>query len=238
LQRVNKDRHLGIRFETPRPADATKPAGKQRKRPELKDVNYGFARVEVIEGNVGYLDLQGFIGVEGGIARADAAMAFLTDVRALIIDLGHNTGGDETMVKHLSTYLFDVPTHLVNTFARGMEKPKERWTLKEVPSKRLSKIPVYVLVSRKTISAAESFTFGLAANKRVTVVGERTGGGGHFGGVQPLAHGFSIWLPRGRTFDPKTGEGWEATGIKPDVEVPYDKALAAALDHAKRQLGN
>jgi hypothetical protein len=57
--------------------------------------------------------------------------------------------------------------------------------------------------------------------------------GGHFGGVRPLVDGFSIWLPQGRTYDPKTGAGWEATGIRPDIE----KALTAALDHLKRSRG-
>jgi C-terminal processing protease CtpA/Prc len=141
------------------------------------------------------------------------------------------------MVKHLSTYLFDEPTHLVNTFMRGMDKPRERWTLPEVSGKRLSKIPVYILTSRKTFSAAESFTFGLVVNKRVMLVGERTGGGGHFGGPQPLVDGYGIWIPRGRTYDPKTDQGWESIGLKPDIEVPYEQALAAALDHAKSQKG-
>jgi C-terminal processing protease CtpA/Prc len=189
--------------------------------------------VEVLDGNVGYLDLRGFLGTEAGLARADAAMALLADVDALIIDLGRNGGGDERMVRHLSTYLFERPTHLVNTFARGMEKPRERWTLESVPGKRLAQAPVYVLTSGRTFSAAESFTFGLRVNGRVTVVGERTGGGGHFGGVQPLVEGFSIWLPRGRTYDPRTGEGWEASGIRPDIEADYARALTVAHEHAK-----
>jgi hypothetical protein len=33
LQKVNKDRHLGVRFDTPRPAGAKAPAAKQRGRP-------------------------------------------------------------------------------------------------------------------------------------------------------------------------------------------------------------
>jgi C-terminal processing protease CtpA/Prc len=90
-------------------------------------------------------------------------------------------------------------------------------------------VPVYILTSRRTFSAAESFTFGLRVNHRVTIVGERTGGGGHFGNFVQLPGGFYMFVPRGRTYDPETNEGWEAEGIKPDVEVSYDQALKTAI---------
>jgi hypothetical protein len=49
-----------------------------------------------------------------------------------------------------------------------------------------------------------------------------------------LTPGFTVFLPRGRTFNPATNEGWEAEGLKPDVEVPYAKALTTAIDLAKK----
>jgi hypothetical protein len=51
--------------------------------------------------------------------------------------------------------------------------------------------------------------------------------------VVPLPGGFSMFLPRGRTYDPRTNEGWEATGLQPDVRVPYDRALETALEMAR-----
>ena len=106
-----------------------------------------------------------------------------------------------------------------------------------VPGKRLPQTPVYILTSRSTISAAESFAFGLRNHKRVTIVGEPTAGGGHFGGFVQLTPGFSVFLPRGRTFNPATHEGWEAEGLQPDISVPYAKALATALELATRATG-
>ena len=105
----------------------------------------------------------------------------------------------------------------------------ERWTTERVGGKRLTDVPVYILTSRRTFSAAESFAFGLRANNRVMVVGERTGGGGHFGNFVQLPGGYYMFVPRGRTYDPKTNVGWEAEGIKPDVEVKYDEALQTAI---------
>jgi C-terminal processing protease CtpA/Prc len=116
-----------------------------------------------------------------------------------------------------------------------MDKPMERWTTDTVPGKRLPGIPVYVLTSHLTISAAESFAFGLRNHNRITIVGERTAGGGHFGAFVPLTAGFSMFLPRGLTYNPATKEGWEAEGLKPDVEVPYEKALETAFALARQK---
>ena len=189
-------------------------------------------RVEVLPGNVGYLEVRHFAGAN--MADFDSAMATLKDVRALIIDVGRNRGGGPGPVTHLSTYLFEKPTHLVTRMQRGMD-PVERWTLESVPGRRLTQVPVYVLTSRSTFSAAESFTFGLRVTGRATLVGERTGGGGHFGNPVTLPHGFQMFLPIGRAYDPRTGKGWEAEGLRPDIDVPYAQALDAALSHASRK---
>ena len=195
-------------------------------------VNDGFARIEMLEGRIGYLDLRGFHGTMAGRARVDSMMKAFAGAQAMVIDLGRNGGGDGMMVGYLSTYFFDRPVHLVSQQMRGEPEPLERWTEESVPGPRF-KGPVYVLISPRTFSAAEAFAFGMRINDRVTLVGEKTGGGGHFGGVEALAAGFSLWLPRGRTYDPRTGKGWEADGVTPDVAVPYDQALDKALALAR-----
>jgi len=191
--------------------------------------DYGIARAQILAGNVGYLDLRGFSGDPAAVRAADSAMAVLANAKALIIDVGRNRGGGPPMIQHVSAYLFDKRTHLVSSFARGMSEPMERWTAERVAGKRLPDIPVYILTSGQTISAAESFAFGLRITKRATIVGERTAGGGHFGGFVPLPGGFSVFLPRGRTYDPRTNKGWEAEGLEPDVQVPYARAMETVL---------
>ena len=105
----------------------------------------------------------------------------------------------------------------------------ERWTRADVAGPRFPDIPVIVLTSSRSFSAAESFAFGLVVTGRARVIGERTGGGGHFGEFVSLPAGLSLFLPVGRTYDPKTGEGWEADGLDPEIEVPYEQALPVAL---------
>ena len=59
-------------------------------------------------------------------------------------------------------------------------------------------VPVYVLTSNKTFSAAEEFTYNLKNLKRATIIGETTGGGAHPGGVMPVAERFNMFVPTGR----------------------------------------
>lgn len=254
LRRISNDRHLGVRYgmiaqtggpvrrrvAPDSPSSSTSPTSSSPQRVFRVPVDspageYGFASAQILPGNIGYLDLRGFSGDPGAIRAVDSVMALFANTKAIIIDLGRNRGGGPQVIQHLSAYFFDKPTHLVTSYARGMDAPVERWTTTSVPGKRLPKIPVYVLTSHSTISAAESFAFGLKNHHRITIVGERTAGGGHFGGVVPLTPGFSVFLPRGRTYDPRTNQGWEAEGLKPDVEVPYEKALQTAQSLAGRK---
>jgi DNA-binding MarR family transcriptional regulator len=193
----------------------------------------GMRRAMILDGNIGYLELTGFSGSADALAMVDSAMALFADAKAIIIDVGNNRGGGPPVIQHLSGYLFDKPVHLVSTFMRGMDTPSERWSAK-VAGKRLPKTPVYVLTSRGTISAAESFAFGLKNHNRVTLIGERTAGGGHFGGFITVIPRFTVFLPRGRTYNPATNQGWEAEGLKPDIEVPYEKALETAIALARK----
>ena len=65
----------------------------------------------------------------------------------------------------------------------------------------------------------------------MTLVGETTAGAGHLADFRALPGGFALQLSTGRTYDPITGEGWEATGVEPDVEVESRLALERALEH-------
>jgi C-terminal processing protease CtpA/Prc len=61
------------------------------------------------------------------------------------------------------------------------------------------------------------------------VIGEPTGGGANGGGLVPLGHDLSIFVPIGRSENPTTGTNWEALGVAPDVPTPASLALQAAL---------
>jgi hypothetical protein len=242
LREVSKDKHLGLHFAPSAPPEMGSngpidPAIREKQRRELASVNFGFEKVERLEGNVGYLDLRGFIGAELGGETAIAAMSFLANSDAVIIDLRRNGGGHPSMVQLITSYFFDEPTHLNSFYIRKGNTTQQFWTSAHVAGKRMTHIPVYVLTSNRTFSAAEEFTYNLKNLKRATIVGETTGGGAHPVKGHYLADvRMMAIIPFGRAVNPITGTNWEGTGVTPDIQVPADKALATAHMDALKKL--
>ncbi len=231
LQDVSGDKHVRVVFSIPIPFGAeptTEP--KESQGSFYSQRNYGFEKVERLAGNVGYLDLR-FLSFPGRQVRETvaAAMNFLANVDALIIDLRQNRGGLADTVALISSYLFGPePVHLNDIYNRFSGETKESWTLPDVAGKRLTDVDVYILTSNVTFSAAEAFAYSLKHLERATIVGEATGGGAHTGGPYRINAHFSVTVPSGRAINPITGTNWEGVGVQPDVEVSADKALATA----------
>lgn len=223
---ISKDRHLGVRVMAP----STQARGDDRRLVDMAGDNFGYRKVEVLPGNIGYLRLDLFVSVPEALQRATAAMGFLADVDGLIVDLRHNGGGDPKAIQFITSYLFDEPTHLNDMVDREGNVVEEFWTLKEVPGKRLRKgVPVCVLTSSYTFSGAEEFSYNLKNLKRATLVGETTGGGAHpVMGVR-LTDRVNIGVPFQRARNPISQTNWEGTGVAPDIAVPADEALDRAL---------
>ena len=241
LQSVSKDLHLNVGWnpEQPGEAEGTVPPEELRKRfaDQLRRDNYCFKKVERMTGNVGYLKLDCFAQAELGGATAVAAMGFLAGSDALIFDLRDNGGGSPSMIQLLISYLTEgEPTHLNSFYIRKGDRTEQFWTNAWVPGTRRPDIPVFVLTSGRTFSAAEEFTYNLKNMKRGTIVGETTGGGAH-PVDQHRVKGYPVVvsLPFGRAINPISGTNWEGTGVEPDVKVPAAEALEVA--HA-RALGN
>jgi hypothetical protein len=235
LQEVSHDKHLRVIYSAePLPAEGNnrepRPEERARELEFLRTVNYGFEKVERLPGNVGYLDLRGFMSAQLGGETVVAAMNFLANTDALIVDLRRNGGGDPAMVALISSYLFDSdPVHLNDLYFRPDNSTRQWWTLPHVPGKRFGGTKtVYVLTSKRTFSAAEEFTYNLKNLKRATIVGETTGGGAHPGGPRRINEHFAIWVPSGRAINPISKTNWEGTGVTPDIDVPADHALKVA----------
>ena len=235
LREVSHDKHLRVGYSAqPLPPENAgggppTPEERERARAQLSLNNFGFEKVERLPGNVGYLDLRGFVGPEFSSETVVAAMNFLANTDALIIDLRQNGGGSPAAVALISSYLFGPdPVHLNDLYWRPDNSTQQWWTLPYVPGKRYVGKDVYVLTSQRTFSAAEEFTYNLKNLKRATIVGETTGGGAHPGGPRRVNDHFFVWVPTGRAINPISKTNWEGTGVKPDVEVSAALALKTA----------
>ena len=140
-----------------------------------------------------------------------------------------NGGGSPGMVAFVSSYLLDRRTHLNDLWTRRTGKTEEFWTRDSVPGRRFGgEKPIYVLTSARTFSGAEEFTYNLKHMKRATIIGETTGGGAHPVAGHRIDEHFMIGVPFARAINPITHTNWEGVGVKPDIVVPADDALAAA----------
>ena len=234
LLEVGHDKHLSVRYSANvlPPQQSPAPPGPEdveRMRGVMAQMNFGFEKVERLAGNIGYVDLRGFLPPEMMGDTAAAAMSFLSNTDALIIDLRQNGGGSPDGVALLATYLVPPqPVRLNDIYNRVSDQTHQYWSLPYVPGKRFTGKDVYLLTSSRTFSGAEDFAYALKNLKRVTIVGEVTGGGAHPVGPRRINDHFVAMVPFGRSISVITNTDWEGVGVEPDVKVPAERALATA----------
>lgn len=241
LQEVSKDKHLRVRFSydpiPERKDDQPSAQEVEQYRAYNRTMNYGFEKVERLAGNVGYIDLRGFLDPEEGGDTVAAAMALLSNTDAMIIDLRKNGGGSPEMVQLICSYFFEgEPVHLNDLYYRPSDSTHQYWTLPHVPGKRYGGKDLYILTSHRTFSGAEEFAYNMKSLKRATLVGETTGGGAHPGDIVRLNANFGVFLPVGRAINPITKTNWEGTGVSPHSSCPEDQALKTAHIAAMKKM--
>lgn len=235
LQSVNHDKHMRVELR-PSPGAGGQPddgSAAARQLREMRGRNFGFERVEHLDGNVGYLDLRYFAPPELARDLAASAMQLLSNSDAVIIDLRNNDGGSPELVQLLCSYFFGTRTHLNSLYWRRGDRTQEFWTIDGLPGRRLTRVPLFVLTSAGTFSGAEEFAYNMQTRRRATIIGETTGGGANPGDVMPVNDRFAIFVPTGRAINPVTGTNWEGVGVKPDVRVAASVALDSALARAR-----
>ena len=239
LRGVSHDRHLAVEFSPfAQPGEQAKPSAADlaRDREAMLRGNCAFTDVRLLANNIGYLKFDAFMNPEVCAPTASAAMAFVANSSALIIDLRGNGGGNPAMVSYIASYLFDQPTHLNDLYYRKDDSTRQFWTLPAVPGERLTTQPVYVLTSKNTFSGAEEFSYDLQTQKRATIVGETTGGGAHPMHGYTVAEYFTVLVPEGRPINPVTHTDWEGKGVVPEVKVAAADALATAQKLATEKI--
>lgn len=242
LQEINQDKHLCVFW---RPEELPEHVSPPHENPAIVAEwhqrasldNYGLYKLERLAGNVGYLDIRAFYPPEWGGDTAAAAMNFLANTSALIIDVRKNGGGHPRMVAFICSYLFGEEPVLLNSFyLRTEELPQQSWTMPYVPGKRFGDKPIYVLTSKDTFSGGEEFCYNLKTRQRATLIGEATGGGAHLVEIHRLHAHFEALISKGRPVNPITGTNWEGSGVLPDIPVAQEQAFQVAYRMALQSI--
>ncbi|UCF71174.1 MAG: S41 family peptidase [candidate division WOR-3 bacterium] len=200
--------------------------------------NYGFKEIRMLEGGIGYLDLRLFFAASYAGGVAVATMNFLSECNAVIIDLRYNGGGWDDMVNLLLSYFAESPGVLFDVAQSTLDSSYyASSTLPYVPGRRLNDVPVYVLTSRSTASAAEAFAAEIRCiNSHATLVGETTAGAENPVGTVVIGDDFVLSIPIWRKIYSAYDINWEGNGVKPDVEVGVLEALETAHMDALEKL--
>jgi C-terminal processing protease CtpA/Prc len=191
-------------------------------------------------------------GAYGEIARKGA--------RALIIDLRENDGGafaGQSLVQHVLATPLDAGAFVSQPWARTNDRPPVRqdiadvepwsgWSLtafwRDVQESQITRIqfrpegpiysgPVYVLISKRTRSAAEMAADALLASGRATLIGERTAGRMLSQKMYDMPQDLLLSLPVADYYSFHSGR-IEGAGVVPQVQVDPTMALEIALQRA------
>jgi hypothetical protein len=221
VQSINHDKHMRIK---------PNPGGNGGRRP-ADDGRGGFYESKILENNIGYIDMRGFLRASIASKYADEHMKKLGNTDAIIIDMRKNGGGSPDMVQYFCSYFFDKPTHLNSLYWRKTNRTDDFWTI-DVKGKKMPDVPLFVLTSSYTFSGGEEFCYNMQTQKRATLIGETTGGGANPGEMFTVNDELVIFIPTGRAINPITKTNWEGTGVVPDIKIPADEALTKALQLA------
>ena len=242
LRSVHADRHLSIRYDPQLEKRITMFSQTRKQdtasiRREQRN-NFFFRKVEILPGNIGYVDFSNFPDTNA-LSRQTvmAAFTFVAHTDALIIDLRRNFGGNTAMASEILSYFFPSKTYLGRHYNRIENRWKEEWIVNE---KSLTgglslSMPVYFLTSRRTFSAAEGFAYTLQQLKKAKVIGQPTAGGAHAARSFALGQGYVAFIPFTRIENAVSHTDWEGAGVIPDEVTSDATALAATKEMIYRQ---
>ncbi|MEO5987709.1 MAG: S41 family peptidase [Candidatus Eisenbacteria bacterium] len=243
MQAVTHDLHMRVNYRyepLPLQPNGGPPPPQERANALREDRrrNFGFEKVQRLMGNVGYLDLRSFSDWSEAQPTAIAAMNFLANTDAVIIDLRRNGGGSPAMIQTLLTYFVEEGDrlHINDFYEREGGRTVQFHTASYVPGPRLNGKPLYVLTSSRTGSAAEEFAYDVQTHKLGTLMGATTAGAANPGGMFRLSEHLAAFIATGRAINPVTKTNWEGVGVKPDVDLPPADALREAHVAALKKL--
>jgi hypothetical protein len=241
LREVSRDKHLSLNVDpvgyAAALANASSDDGQQAswRRQAIRN-HHGLAEMRILAGNIRYLRISGFWWVDDETGRAyDAAMRFLKEGDAAIIDLRGNGGGSHGAVRYLVSH-FMRGNVLEMTFLQGAETPSQSRTLDHLPVGRLQGVPLYVLIDGGVASAAEAFAYDVQQFNLGELIGAATVGAANNNRLLPIAPNFMLSISFGRPLHAIGNSNWEGVGIAPTVEAPPAQALEIAHSRALKKL--
>jgi len=203
---------------------------------QTKD-NFGFDKVEILSGNIGYVKLNHFY--ENPNAKLAAAKAFdhLKETNAMIIDLRDAEGDSLSLVQFMMSFFVADKSKLGDILYDRQTQKVGLWSSENISNSHFnSNFPLYILTSAFIAGSGEFFTYTLKHLDKAVVVGEKTMGVAYISKKLRVNEFISINLPIAIPIHPVTNSNWEQEGVVPDYDTKANASFELAYNLAKTYL--
>lgn len=189
---------------------------------ERKKVEIADSKAEVLDNNIGYIELTVF-----DEDCAENIERYLRDfqnkgIKSVILDLRNNTGGIVSEAIELSELFVGKG----NVIMRSYDK-KNQETVITSSKEKMGDFELVILVNEYSASATEIVSAALQDNKAATIVGTTTFGKGVMQEILPIFNKTAALKITIEEFKTPNGNKINKVGITPDVEVELDSTSNA-----------
>lgn len=165
--------------------------------------------------HIGYLRIREFDGVTVDQYTEAIAMLKAEEMKALVLDLRSNPGGDVNAVVEIARKI--LPEGMI-VYTEDKYGNRKEYTC---DGKKEFDIPLTVLVNGYSASASEILAGAIQDYEKGTLIGTTTYGKGIVQQIQRLEDGTAIKLTISAYYTP-LGRNIHGIGITPDIELEYD----------------
>ena len=177
-------------------------------------------RYKMLEDSIGYIAYSSF---SSGISDSglDFILSYFSNSPGIIIDVRNNSGGDLANVEKIACRFTEdkfVSGYISHKNGPGHSDFSELYPIKIEPSSRVrSDRKVVILTNRSCYSATNAFVSTMRQLPNVTILGDKTGGGGGFPINSELPNGWILRFSSCPMYDET--KSLTEDGIDPDYSV-------------------
>lgn len=170
--------------------------------------------------NIGYIRYSSFMNMAG-----EGALDFMLDrykkTKGLIIDLRENTGGNFANIPRILSRFITVKTLVMynrtrNGKGRDDFGPFEPFYISPSSRIKYTNKPVVVLIDRGSYSASTFFALATKAIQNITLIGDKTGGGGGLPNGGQLPNGWTYRFSISQSYD-LNKISYSEDGVNPEI---------------------
>lgn len=201
-------------------------------------------KYKILEDNVGYI-YYGSFSNDASNSGLNQILNRLAICNGIILDVRNNGGGSLSNVDRIASHFFNERTlvgYISHKIGEGHNDFSELFPKYIESSNQIRyQKQLYILTNRGCYSATNEFVSTMKYAPRVTVVGDRTGGGSGFPFSSELPNGWSVRFSTSPTFNAEK-EHIEF-GVEPDIKLDMkysdlNQMKDTYIEFARREISN